>query len=189
MNVSRWFFAPRSKDDWKSWRSLVITFPFIIGVFLVAPQAMRENTAATRQQTSQGIVTAYEPYNHNECSYTFTANGRLYSGIRSAATTDVRVGDRVLVYYDSQDPTVNALEDFSEMSHNDRGLFRRDPAVCHRCFRSRHLLFKVNNPPEGCLPANCLKMAIAPAPRPCPKRSYCLGVQTDPPPAVVVSLS
>jgi hypothetical protein len=121
MNVSRSFFAPRPKNDWKSWRSMVITFPFVIGVFFVAPQAVREHTAASRQQTSQGTVTAYELSNHNQCSYTFEANGRLYGGTRSAATTDVRVGDRVLVYYDSQDPTMNALEDFSEMSHNDRG--------------------------------------------------------------------
>jgi hypothetical protein len=121
MNFFQRFFAPRQKIDWQSWRSLFITFPFVIGVLLVAPQAVRENLAASRQLTSQGTVTAYEPSNHNHCSYTFTAKGRLYSGTRSAATTDVRVGDRVLVYYDSQDPTMNALEDFSEMSHNDRG--------------------------------------------------------------------
>jgi len=46
--------------------------------------------------------------------------GTQYSGKRSAATTDVTVGDRVLVYYDSQEPTMNALEDFSEMSHRER---------------------------------------------------------------------
>jgi hypothetical protein len=39
--------------------------------------------------------------------------------LAATPTTDVTVGDRVLVYFDSQDPTMNALEDFSAMSHRD----------------------------------------------------------------------
>lgn len=39
----------------------------------------------------------------------------------SAPTTDVAIGDRVLVYFDSQDPTMNALEDFTSMSQRDKG--------------------------------------------------------------------
>ena len=121
MSFFQWILAPRSKNDWRSWRSLLITFPFVIGLFLAVPQAIRENAAATRQQTTLGTVTGCEPSNHNQCSYAFTANGRQYTGKRPAATTDITVGDRVLVYYDSQDPTMNALEDFSEMSHRDMG--------------------------------------------------------------------
>jgi hypothetical protein len=33
----------------------------------------------------------------------------------------VTVGSRVLVFYDQQDPSMNALEDFGEMSRRDRG--------------------------------------------------------------------
>ena len=87
----------------------------------ITPQAVREYSAAKRQQTSLGTVTGYDRSNHNQCSYRFTANGRQYNGMRSAATTSITVGDRVSVYYDSHDPTMNSLEDFSEMSHNDRG--------------------------------------------------------------------
>jgi hypothetical protein len=50
----------------------------------------------------------------------FSVLGRPYTGRRSAATTDVTIGDRVLVYYDSHDPAMNALEDFYEMSRRDR---------------------------------------------------------------------
>ncbi len=81
---------------------------------------MRENAASKRQQVSQGVITAYEPSNHNECRYLFSVGGRQYSGMRPAGTTSVFVGERVTVYYDSQDPTVNAIEDFSEMSRRDR---------------------------------------------------------------------
>jgi len=121
VSFSDWYRAHRRKNDWTSWRSLFITFPFVIGVLLVAPQAAREQAAATRQQTSQGVVTAYDRSDHNQCSYDFSVLGRPYSGRRSANTTDVIVGDHVLVYYDSQNPTMNALEDFSEMSRRDRG--------------------------------------------------------------------
>jgi hypothetical protein len=121
VDFSRWYLAHRHKNDWTSWRSLFITFPFVLGVLFVAPQAAKEHAAATRQQTSQGVVTAYDRSNHNQCSYDFSVLGRPYSGRRSADTTDVTVGDHVLVYYDSQDPTMNALEDFSEMSRRDRG--------------------------------------------------------------------
>jgi hypothetical protein len=90
-------------------------------MLFVAPQAAREQAAATRQQTTPGIVTGYDRSDHNQCSYDFSVLGRQYSGRRPADTTDVRVGDHVLVYYDSQDPTMNALEDFSAMSRRDRG--------------------------------------------------------------------
>jgi hypothetical protein len=116
----RWFLTHRRKNDWTSWRSLFITFPAVLGLLFVAPQAAREQAAATRQQTSQGVVTAYDRSDHNQCSYVFSVLGRPYTGRRSAATTDVTVGDHVLVYYDSHDPAMNALEDFYEMSGRDR---------------------------------------------------------------------
>jgi hypothetical protein len=99
---------------------MTATIPFVFGVLIVGSEAAREAKAAGRQQTSQGVVTAYDPSDHNQCSYTFSVLGRPYTGSRSADTTDVTVGNRVFVYYDSQNPTMNALEDFSEMSHRDR---------------------------------------------------------------------
>jgi hypothetical protein len=99
----------------------MVTLPFVFGILIVASQAVREARAASRQQTSQGVVTAYDRSDHNQCSYIFSARGTHYTGRRGADTTDVRVGDHVLVYYDSQDPTMNALEDFSQMSRRDQG--------------------------------------------------------------------
>jgi hypothetical protein len=59
LDFFRWFFSARSKNDWKSWRSLVVTFPAVVGVFLVVPQEGRESAAASRQQTTQGRETLY----------------------------------------------------------------------------------------------------------------------------------
>ncbi len=39
----------------------------------------------------------------------------------SAPTVNVAVGDRLLVYFDSRDPTMNSLEDFFELSRRDQG--------------------------------------------------------------------
>lgn len=121
MDCTRWFFSKRANADWRSWRSMVITLPAIVGVLFVAPQAIREKSVASRQGTCQGLVTAYERANHNRCKYVFSVSGKQYTGMASAPTTEVRAGDRVLVYFDSHDPSVNALEDFSSMSDGDAG--------------------------------------------------------------------
>ena len=121
MDSRRGFFAPRSGSNWTSWRSLFKTIPLLLGVLFFAYQASRENDAATRQQTSFGILTDCQRSGRggNRCSYTFSADGEQYIGSSSVAT-DGKFGDTVEVYYDSQNPTMNALEDFSERSHKAR---------------------------------------------------------------------
>ena len=116
-----WFLAPRKRMDWKSWRSLVIVSPFVIGVLVTLPQTIREKRTATRQETTQGTVTSYEKSNHNLCGYTFHVQGKRYTGTSSSPTTDIKIGDQVLVYFDPPDPSVNALEDFAAMSRRDSG--------------------------------------------------------------------
>lgn len=120
VDFKEWFSSPRSRNTWHTWWTMTVTLPFLFGVLVVALRAGREDRAARRQQTSQGVVTAYDRSDHNQCSYNFSALGKPYTGRRSANTTEVTVGDHVLVYYDSQDPAMNALDDFSEMSHRDR---------------------------------------------------------------------
>lgn len=93
----------------------------VMGLLSVVPQAMREAKTGSRQRTSEGIVTAYARSNHNQCSYRFSVLGTRFDGRSSAETTDVKVGDHVLVYYDTQNPTANALEDFYKKSRRDRG--------------------------------------------------------------------
>jgi len=116
VNFLVWFLSRRDRNDWTSRRSLIVTLPFVLGVVFIAPQAIKEGSAAKRQQTIQGSVTSYERFNHNQCQYVFSVWGKQYAGIASAPRDHVTVGDQVRVYFDSQNPTVNSLEDFSQIS-------------------------------------------------------------------------
>jgi hypothetical protein len=112
----RWFF-----DRKMDWDPLRFTVPLIFGLFLIVPEALKESLAATRQQTSQGIISSYEMSNHNRCRYSFTVNGKIYNGVSSAPTLDTEAGRRVVVYFDPKNPEVNALEDLSAKSRRDGG--------------------------------------------------------------------
>ncbi len=120
MSFLGWFLSRRTYMDWTSWRSLAITFPAMVLLLVVLPKAVRETFAATRQQVSEAIVTSYERANHNTCRYVFSVKGLHYDGVDSAPRLDLNVGDRVVVYFDSQNPKTNALSDFSVMSRSDR---------------------------------------------------------------------
>jgi hypothetical protein len=118
----RWFFSSRSKDDWKSWNALFVTAPFAIGVVFVLFHSHRDHVIAARQGQTTGVVTAYHPSNHNQCSYTFELQGKQYRGTSSSPTTTASVGQPVQVYFDRNDPATNSLEDFESASRGYRGI-------------------------------------------------------------------
>ena len=122
MNFFRWFFSPRSKDDWKSWNALFMTAPFVLGLFFVSSNAHRYHAIAERQQSTTGVLTAYQPSNHNQCTYTFEDRGMQYSGIWSSPTETAHVGQVVQVYFDRSNPATNSLEDFESASRRQRGV-------------------------------------------------------------------
>jgi hypothetical protein len=114
------FFAPRSKNDWKSGRSLSVALVLLFSVFLVASQAARENDAASMQRTSSGKITNCERSGRSgySCDYVFPVDGEQYTG--HCRSDSYRLyGQTVIVYYDSQDLTMTALEDFSEKARKD----------------------------------------------------------------------
>jgi hypothetical protein len=81
-------------------------------------RASVENDSASRQQTSFGTIAQCEQRgrgNENYCHYTFPVGDEQYAGV-SIAEQGVGFGQTAMVYYDSQDPRVSALEDFSEQS-------------------------------------------------------------------------
>jgi len=114
------FFAPRSKNDWKSGRSLGLALVLLVGVFLSASRATRENDAASRQRTSFGTITDCERSGRSgySCKYVFPVDGEQYMGDSREGSYRL-LGQTVVVYYDSQDPTVTALEDFSGKARRD----------------------------------------------------------------------
>jgi hypothetical protein len=122
VNFVRWFFSPRSKDDWKSWNALFIAAPFALGLIFVLTTSTRDHAVAMRQGSTIGVVTAYEPSNHNQCSYTFELEGKQYQGKSSSPTTTATIGQQVQVYFDRNDPATSSLEDFESASRRQKGI-------------------------------------------------------------------
>jgi hypothetical protein len=123
MNIFQRAFAPRSGKDGKSWHPLWKPVPFLIfGVFFFGFQAANQSDAAGKQRTSFGIVVQCERRgrgHENFCHYTFPVGDDEYKGV-SRADAAFGFGQTVVVYYDYQNPGVNALEDFTEQSRNSR---------------------------------------------------------------------
>jgi hypothetical protein len=120
VNFLRWFFSPRSKNDLKSWNALFMTAPFVFGLAILIPGAIHNADVGSRQQSTNGVVTAYEPSNHNSCSYTYTVQGNRFSGTSASPTATLMapatVGEPVQVYFDPKNPATSSLEDFSAKS-------------------------------------------------------------------------
>jgi hypothetical protein len=112
-------FGPRSRNDDKSRRPLwpLVSFLLFCIVFF-GYRAAVESDSASRQQTSFGSIVQCEQRgrgNENYCHYTFPVGDEQYAGV-SKAEQGAGFGQTATVYYDSQDPRVSALEDFSEQS-------------------------------------------------------------------------
>ena len=112
----------RSRNDRKSRRPL---WPFVslllFCIVFFGYRAAVENDSASRQQTSFGTIVQCEQRgrdNENYCHYTFSVGDEQYAGV-SKAEQRAGFGQTATVYYDSQDPRVSALEDFSELSRKN----------------------------------------------------------------------
>ena len=121
MNFLRRAFAPRSKNDGKSWHPLWKPVPVLIFCVLFSGfRAGVERGAASRQRTSLGIIGQCNSSwrGGNYCHYTFPVGDEQYANVNKAAP-ELELGQTVVVYYDSKYPETNALEDFSEQSRKD----------------------------------------------------------------------
>jgi hypothetical protein len=108
-----------SRNGGRTWWPFIVFSLFCI-VFL-GYRAATEKDAASRQKTSSGTIGQCEERgrsNQNYCDYTFLVDDEQYTGVNKAHS-GVLFGQTVTVYYDSQDPRINALEDFSEQSRHD----------------------------------------------------------------------
>jgi len=85
-------------------------------------RAINQNDAASDQQTSFGIISQCEHRgrgNENWCHYTFPVGDEQYSGVNQA-DSELEFGQTVVIYYDSHDPRVSAIEDFTEQSRKSK---------------------------------------------------------------------
>jgi hypothetical protein len=114
------FFGPRSKNDWKSWHSLWNAIPLLVCVFVFASRATTENDAASRQETSFGTIADCERSGRGgySCHYVISVDGEQYAS-HSQEDSYHLLGQTVVVYYDSQNPRMTALEDFSGKAKKD----------------------------------------------------------------------
>lgn len=93
----------------------------LCGIVLFGYRAAVHHDSATVQQTSLGTIIQCEIRGRghdNYCHYTFPVGDQQFMGV-NRAEPDVGFGQTVTVYYDSRDPSVSALEDFSEQSRKD----------------------------------------------------------------------
>jgi hypothetical protein len=77
--------------------------------------------SAQREKITNGTITAHEPANHNRYGYSFSVNGKSYSGWESPRKEEPHVGQQVTVFYDPIDPTKNALTDFTDLETDSLG--------------------------------------------------------------------
>jgi hypothetical protein len=110
--------APSSKSGWTSWNSLWYAILLLFLLFHFASHAMSENDEASMQRTSFGTITDCERSGRSGyfCKYVFPVDGEEYTG-GDRVDSYRMFGQIVMVYYVSQEPSVNALEEFSQKSH------------------------------------------------------------------------
>jgi hypothetical protein len=92
------------------------------GIVFFGYRAVVANDISIRQQTSFGTICQCEHRgrgNENWCHYSFVVGDDWYRGVSKAAN-EVTSGQIVDVYYDMRDPKMNALEDFSKQSRENK---------------------------------------------------------------------
>jgi uncharacterized protein DUF3592 len=111
--------SPSSRGDGKSRRPLwPLVAVLLFCIVLFGYQAAVEHDSANRQQTSFATIVQCEQRgrgNENYCHYTFPVGDEQYTGV-SKADQGLEFGQTATVYYDSQDPRVSTLENFSQQS-------------------------------------------------------------------------
>ena len=93
----------------------------LFGISFFGYRAAVDNNSASRQKASFGTISQCEERgrgHENYCHYTFPVGDEQYAGV-NRAESNAEFGQTVTVYYDGGDPSVSALEDFSEQSHKD----------------------------------------------------------------------
>ncbi len=80
-----------------------------------------DRAIAGREKTAPGTITAHQPANHNQYGYSFCVNGKTYSGWDGSDKQAPRIGKIVVVYYDPDNPAMNALTSFAEFEGQATG--------------------------------------------------------------------
>ena len=104
-----------------TWWNVLIALPWLIGVLMLMHSCAQERAIATHQKSIDGVITAHEPQNHNRYGYQFFIDGKRHSGWEIPQKTDYKIGQKVDVYYDPQNPDKSSLTNFNELSTRSAG--------------------------------------------------------------------
>jgi hypothetical protein len=120
----------------------------LILAIIFAFKAVDENDVAARRQTSPGTITGCNDAlrGGNYCSYKFAVDGNQYTGTSEAAI-GTQLDATVTVCYDPQDPTMNALDDFSANGGRDRKFALLFFLVF--AAQSAYVFYSISNPPNS----------------------------------------
>jgi hypothetical protein len=99
-----------------SWWNFLALGPVLLLLIPSVYNAWKDAQIAKRQQTTVGIIDGYDPPNHNQYSYTFSANGHRFTGWDSPSHHDFSLGQQITVYYDPTDPPGNSAYDFHDVN-------------------------------------------------------------------------
>ena len=119
--IDRW--VARTSQDWSypsRWNLLVVV-PWVLGLAFLIYEWRTDGQIASRQERVSGTVTAHEPANHNRYRYEFKVDGKSYTGWENPKGSELAIGKQVIVFYDPQNPSRNALTDFHDMSTSALG--------------------------------------------------------------------
>ncbi len=105
LNISRLF------PD--SWWVLVLTIPLLIAMVASISSARQNAGIARREMKSEGVIADCQP---SPCRFTFAFRGRSFAGAGTPATGSGAVGNQVTVFFDTNHPQTNSLEDFERTS-------------------------------------------------------------------------
>ena len=101
---------------------MTLTYPLVVGLAMGIWESDRDSMIARRQWTTTGVVTAWDRSNHNQCRYVFSLQGKSFEGQDSALRDPQPFGEIVRVYYDSSNPSVSGLEDYTSRGKREGGL-------------------------------------------------------------------
>jgi hypothetical protein len=100
-----------------SWWNLFALAPILFFLIICVRSWKNDAQIAKRQQTTIGQIDRHDPPNHDRYGYTFSVNGKKFTGW--ANPTDRRsfsVGERIVIYYDPMHPTENSAYDYNEVN-------------------------------------------------------------------------
>jgi hypothetical protein len=93
----------------------LVLIPSILGAALMLMASQHDKDVASRQAVVVGQIIAHEPSNHNRYGYRFQVGGQEYSGWETPPKAVPKMGQSVTIYYDSRDPSENALTNYPEL--------------------------------------------------------------------------